>query len=103
MVTYHLSRLENLKPGHVPINDYFTYDKLVASIDIVVMSYDRYHEYLKAQYSNVETVIEDEVSLVHKFVPWYVDYVNYLTDKLLHPDMTYQHKKRLFYDLIFFI
>lgn len=67
------------------------------------MSYDRYHEYLKSQYSNDETVIEDEVALVHKIVPWYVDYVNYLTDKVLHPDMTYQHKKTLFYDLIFFI
>lgn len=99
MVADHLSRLENLKPDHVPLNGDFTYDKLAMLIDIEGMSYDHYHAYLKAQYSNVETVIEEEATLVHKTVLWYADYVNNLATKFLPPDITYQHNKRLFHDV----
>lgn len=88
MVADHLSRLEDLKPDHVSINDDFTYEKPVSSVDIKGISYDHYHEYLKAQYSNVKNVIEEEVVSVHMIVPWYADYINYLTTKVLHPDMT---------------
>lgn len=99
MVVDHLSRLGNLKPGPVSINDDFSHDKPVASIDIEGISYDHYHEYLKSQYSNIEAVIEEEAALVHKIVPWYADYVNYLEAKVLPPDMTYQQNKRFFHDL----
>lgn len=33
VVADHLSRLEYLKPGHIPINNDFAYDRLIASVD----------------------------------------------------------------------
>jgi len=41
VVADHLSRLEHLKPDHLPINDDFTYDILIAKLDIVPLEPDR--------------------------------------------------------------
>lgn len=36
---------------------------------------------------------------MHKIVPWYVEYLNYLVAKVSPPYMTYQQKKKFFDDL----
>jgi hypothetical protein len=41
IVADHLSRLEHLKPDHLPINDDLTYDRLIAKLDTVPLEPDR--------------------------------------------------------------
>lgn len=90
VVADHLSRLDNIKPEHVPINDDFTYDRLVASTKIKGLRYNHYLDYLKSKYSKIKDETEEEIALVQTIVPWYVDFVNYLAAEVLPPYMTCQ-------------
>ena len=36
------------------------------------------------------------------FVPWFVDYVNYLVAKVISPEFTYHQKKKLFFELRYY-
>jgi len=84
VVADHLSRLEHLKPDHLPINDDFTYDRLIAKIDTTPLEPDR---------DNLGTILE--ISRV----PWYADFVNYLAADIIPPDLNYQQKKKFFKDI----
>lgn len=91
--------MDNIKPEHVPINDDFTYDRLVASTKIKGLRYNHYLDYLKSKYSKIKDEMDEEIALVQTTVPWYVDFVNYLAAKVLPPYMTCQQKNKLFLDL----
>lgn len=81
VVADHLSRLENLKPEQVPIDDEFQYDKLIAHLE------------------GQETDKLNKTILAISSVPWYVDFVNYLAAGVLPPELTYQQNKKFFHDL----
>lgn len=79
MVADHLSRLEYLKPHLIPINDDFTYDRLLISI--------------KTNYDNDpddELEPNIETALVVTKVPWYTYFFNYLSADIIPPDLNYQ-------------
>lgn len=88
VVVDHLSRLEYLKPDLIPINDEFTYDKLI--MEIRTNHCDGPDPYLKPYI---------EQALVLTNVPWYADFVNYLVVDILSPDLSYQQKKRFFHGI----
>ena len=44
----------------------------------------------------------DHLLAVTEQHPWYADYANYLLGDILPPDMSYQQKKRFFYDVKFY-
>lgn len=79
VVADHLSRLEYLKPGLVPINDEFTYDKLIAAVR--TNHSDDPELYLELNIENAPAVTN---------IPWYVDLVNYLVADIIPPDLNYQ-------------
>lgn len=60
MVGDHLSRLEYLKLDHIPMNDDFTYDKLIASVNSWTC-HDNYSDKIKFNF---------EVVLIVTSVPW---------------------------------
>ena len=72
-----------MKPDLLPINDDFTYDRLVAKID------------------NFEPYIDENLEKVSimRSVPWYADFVNYLAAYIIPPDLNYQQKKKFFNDV----
>ena len=79
VVADHLSRLEHLKPDLLPINDDFTYDRLIAKTD-------DFEPYRDKDFEKIS---------VMKSVPWYVDFVNYLAADIIPPDLNYQQKKEV--------
>lgn len=82
--------MDNIKPEHIPINDDFTYNRLVTSYEIEGICYDHYIDYLKRKYSNIKSEMEEEVALVQTTIPWYADFIKYIATKVLPPDTTYQ-------------
>ena len=83
VVADHLSRLEHLKPDLLPINDDFTYDRLIAKTD-------DFEPYRDKDFEKIS---------VMKSVPWYADFVNYLAADIIPPDLNYQQKKKFFKDV----
>jgi hypothetical protein len=81
VVADHLSRLENLEPERTSINDDFSYDKLIATLE--------------------ENKADEQVeaALAVCVTPWYADLVNYLAAGIVPPTLSYQQKKRFFYDI----
>ena len=79
MVVDHLSRLEYLKPYLVPINDDFTYDRLIAIV--------------KTNHSDdpdlyLELNIENALAVTN--VPWYANFVNYIVADIIPHNLNYQ-------------
>lgn len=85
VVTNHLSILEYLKLDHIPINDDFTYDWLIA--------------YVNNRTNSDELELNVEIALIVTSVPWYVDFVNYLVANVLPHDVTYQQRKKILHDV----
>lgn len=73
MVVDHLSRLEYLKPNHIPINDDFTYDRLRTSVD----------NWTSHDEASDEAALNIESACVVTSVPWYADFVNFLATNIL--------------------
>ena len=61
----------------MPINDDFTYDRLIAKTDDFEPYGDKDFE---------------KISIM-KSVPWYADFVNYLAADIIPPDLNYQQKR----------
>ena len=93
LVADHLSRMENLKPEKIPINDDFPYEHLVAQ-----MEFENSIEECPQLCNNKTTEVVEEKS-TQISLPWYADYVNYLPATFLPPDLTYQQSKKFFRDL----
>lgn len=73
MVVDHLSRLEYLKLNYIPINDDFSYDRLIASADNWISRNEALDEVaLKIEYAHVVTS-----------VTWYAYFINFLADNIL--------------------
>ena len=89
VVADHLSRLEYLKPDHIPINDDFAYDRLIASVDNWISHKEALYEVaLKIEYAHVMTS-----------VTWHSDFVNFLAANILPQGLTYQQRKQFFHDV----
>lgn len=84
VVADHLSRIDDLKPEQVPINDDFPYDRLVAQLKIESKTIEFFLMYNDTENNEVIESICTKTTL-----PWYVDFVNYLVAKVLLPDLTY--------------
>ncbi|KAI5385622.1 hypothetical protein KIW84_072287 [Lathyrus oleraceus] len=81
VVADHLSRLENLEPERTSINDDFSYDKLIATLE------------------ENNSDMQVETTLAISVIPWYADLVNYLAAGIVPPTLSYQQKKRFFHDI----
>jgi hypothetical protein len=70
-VADHLSRMENIPADPTPINDSFTNE----------------------EHANINVSSARIASL------WFVDYANFIFGKVRPPHLTYQQRKKFFYDL----
>jgi hypothetical protein len=68
-VADNLSRLENISYDHIPVNDSFPNERLVA------------------------------IKVTSRESPWYADYANFIVSKYLPPSFTAQQKRKFFNDL----
>ncbi|CAJ2679749.1 unnamed protein product [Trifolium pratense] len=85
-VADHLSRLDDIRKEHIPINDDFPCDRLIAQLDF---SFGEE----KAGKEEIET------ALVQTTAPWYADYVNYIAAGIIPPELSYQQKKKFFHNV----
>lgn len=89
VIADHLSRLEYLKPNHIPINDNFAYDKLIASVD----------DWISHEEALDEFALNIESACVVTSVPWYADFIDFLAANRLPQGLTYQQRKTFFHDV----
>jgi hypothetical protein len=85
-VADHLSRLDDIKEDHVPINDNFPCDILIAQLDFSFNDEEGSDE-------EIETVLAQTTAL------WYADYVNYIAAGVIPPELSYHKKKKFFHDV----
>ena len=50
-----------------------------------------------------ENFLDEQLFFLSVQVPWYVDIVNYLVCEIMPPEFSYQHKRKLRTDSIFYI
>lgn len=55
--------------------------------------------FLEDRSSVIKKDHEEAAVIAKSFVPWYIDYTNYLVDSILPSNITYQQKKQFFHDL----
>lgn len=99
IVEDHLSRLDNIKPERVPINDDFPHDRLVVFVRAEAPRYAHLTNYLEEGSSNIKKDAKEATTISKSTVLWYADIVNYPASGVLPPDLTYQQKNKFFHDL----
>lgn len=94
IVEDHLSRLDNVKVDQVPINENFPYDRLIAHLENNTFECSKKHD--PCETGNYKIINEEivEGTYAHSKIPWYVDFVNYLSAKAIPSELTYQKKKK---------
>lgn len=97
-MSYHLSRLNNIKVEHVPFNNDFSYDRVVASIRVKAHRFAHITDFLEADNFGFRKTHE-EAFVLKPLVSWYADYIIYLVVGVLPLVFTYHHKKKFFHDL----
>ena len=49
-----------------------------------------------------ESFPDEQLFVMEAYLPWYVDFVNYLACNVLHPELSYQWKKNFLHDVKFY-
>lgn len=81
--------INNGKFEELSINDYFTYDRMIAFLRAEVPQYANLTDYLDEGSPGIVKKIDEASTLAKSTVSWYADFINYLIAWVLPSDLTY--------------